>query len=219
MKKRISMALAILFALSLSLVIPVGAIDMTPPEISDEQYQNYLDIAEQVGEERGISITVGDRDDMDRAYTNEEFEAEVEDFCDMIATLNSPEIAPYAYGDNPSAGGPGVKYLTVNSSKTLDGGYFLWSLTGVATVSSGSNYTLDSVRVASIEPVKKPSIQYAFRLLDGSSTSTISSNVKTVQRQVEITKETFLMTTVTFQAKFTLNTSTGSVTMTATSWT
>lgn len=216
--KKYMMSLTLVLALSLSFAIPAYAVDTEAPEVSEEQYQSYLEIANQVSEERGIEIAVGDRADMSKAYTDEEFEKEVEEFCDVIDALkNSSTITPY--GRNPSEGGFGTKELTVNTSKNLDNGYFLFTITGKASVTGTNPYYLGAVSIENIVAVRTPSSRYAC-ILSGSSTSaTVSSTVKTAQRNMKIYKDNELMTTVKVQAKFSLNQSTGVVTMTGSSWT
>ena len=54
--KKYMMSLALVLALSLSFAIPAYAVDTETPEVSEEQYQSYLEIANQVSEERGIEI-------------------------------------------------------------------------------------------------------------------------------------------------------------------
>lgn len=218
--KKYMMSLALVLALSLSFAIPAYAVDTETPEVSEEQYQSYLEIANQVSEERGIEITVGDRADMSKSYTDEEFEKEVEEFCDVIDALkDSSAITPYGYGSNPSEGGYGTKYLTVNTSKNLDNGYFLFTITGKANVTGTKPYYLGAVSIENIVAVRTPSSRYAC-ILSGSSTSaTVSSTVKTAQRDMKIYKDNELMATVKVQARFSLNQSTGVVTMTGSSWT
>ncbi len=215
MKKKFA-TLTLALILACSLAIPAGAVGTETPVVSEEQYQSYLDIASQVSEERGIEITVCDREDMSEAYTDEEFANEMEEFCDVVEALTNPsDVAPYS---NPSAGGMGTKSLTVNTAKNLDKNYFLFTINGTAKVTGTGPYALGAVSITNIEYTKVSS-GYSCVLKTGSVLGTVSSTVKTVQRQVEISKNNEAMTTVTIQAKFTLNTSTGSVTMSGSSWT
>lgn len=216
MKKQFT-TLALAMILACSLAIPAGAVGTETPVVSEEQYQSYLDIANQVSEERGIEVTVCDRADMDTAYTDEEFANELEEFCDVIEALtDSSDVAPCS---NPSEGGYGTKTdLRVNTSKNLDGGYFLFSITGTAKTEGTGPYTLGTASIAALTATKIPT-DYSCTVKAGSTTTTVSSTVKTVQKNVDIYKKGEFMVTVTVQAKFTVNTSTGSITMSGSSWT
>lgn len=216
MKKRFTtMALAMVMACSLA--IPAGAVNTEASVVSEEQYQSYLEIANQVSAERGIEVSVCDREDMSTAYTDEEFASELEEFCDVIEALtDSSDVAPCS---NPSEGGYGTKdNLTVNTSKNLDGGYFLFTITGKGKTEGTGPYTLGTVSIKDIAFTKVPS-NYSCTLKSGSTTTTVSTTVKTVQKNVSISKNGEFMVTVTVQAKFTVNTSTGAITMTGSSWT
>ena len=215
--KKCMMSLTLVLVFSLSLAIPAYAADAETPMVSEEQYQNYLEIADQVSEERGIEVIVGDRADIGEAYTAEEFEKEVEEFCDVIDALKSSStITPY--GRNPSEGGFRTKELTVNTAKTLDNGYFLFTITGTASVTGTNPYYLGNVSIKNIVAVRTPSARYSCLMYGASTSATVSNTVKTAQRSMRVYKDNVLMTTVRVQARFSLNQSTGVVTMTGSSW-
>lgn len=216
MKKRLG-ALTLALVMAIALAIPAGAADTECLEVSEEQYQGYLEIAKEVSEERGIEITVGDRANMSRVYTDKEFENEVEEFCDVIDALTG-SISVTAFGDNPSDDGHGEKTMTVNTSKTIDNGYFLFTITGKANVTGVNPYYFGNVSIENIVAVKSPSSRYACVMSGSSTSATVSSSVKTAQRNMVIYKDNSLMATVRVQAKFSLNQSTGVVTMTGSSW-
>lgn len=213
MKKKL-LSLSLCLCLALSMVVTAYAVD-TDPAISDEQYQRYLEIAERVSEERGIELTLSSASEMDKVYTDEEYEAEMQEFCDVIDSIrNENLIMPFS---NPSSGGEGVKSLEVNASKNLEAGYFLWTLRGSINVKpeQGRFAYATNGSIDYISPQRYPSGYSS--ILSGASTympSLSTSTQKVVQRSVKITRNgSATSTTVTFQARFVLNQATGVVTM------
>lgn len=209
MKKKL-LSLSLCLCLALSLAIPAYAAD-AEPVVSDEQYQNYLEIAEQVCEERGIDITVCPASEMETVYTDAEFEAEVQDFCDVLEAIKENTITPYS---NPSSGGAGDKSLSVNASKNNSDGYFLWTVNGTANVISDTPYRLGNVRISSIISVRTPGANFGSMTL-GSPVQSGSGNTKYSKQSVRIIKDGVGTSTVQITATFQLTPSTGSVTMRA----
>lgn len=218
MKKRM-ISLIMTLGLSLFFAIPASASEAEAPIISAEQYQHYLEIVQRVSNERGVKITLGDQTDISKAYTDEEFEREVREFCDVVDAIQNPvTVTPYGYGDNPSDGGYGEKYLKVNTAKTIDNKYFLFTITGKAMVTGTNPYSLGNVSIENVEVVKQPDLGYTCKLSSPSRSTTVSKTVKRATRNMTIHKNTDLMATVTIQASFSLATSTGVVTMRGTSY-
>ena len=211
MKKKL-LSLSLCLCLALSMVVTAYATD-TKPIISDEQYQNYLEIAEQVGEERGIDITVYPESEMDKAYTDTEFEAEMQEFCDVIDSIKSgSSITPLS---NPSPGGVGMKSLEVSAPKNLAAGYYLWRLNCSVRIGSGNGYYKFDAGTASIDYItllRFPS-GYSSTTNNDSKSVLNSSNQQILRRSVNIFRNGTAVATVTFEATFVLNTETGVVTL------
>lgn len=219
MKKRVG-ALMLTLILVVALAIPAGAVGNQGQVVSDAQYQEYVQIAEAMcqkyGLEYGSDVLVCPVEEMTIAYTPEEYEVEIEEFCEAILSLKNP-VTLYASGDsnsNPSAGENGIKNLTVNSSYNTDGGYFLWTIHARAVIGGGKPYYYTSATMEESTLIKRPSNAYTCvygtpALKSSSTTTRVFQQAVTINKSgVAVNPSPHMLT-----ARLSLNTDTGVVTL------
>lgn len=223
-KKMISLALAI--CLALALAVSVGA---TETAVSEEQYQKYQEIAQQISEETGVSVVPCPREEMDKVYTEEEYRESLIDFCKVIKAVKKPNIttSPMQVLNNPSAGGNGTKIMTVNMPKNYDGGYFLWTIYGRAVITGGGPYHYDSsagiastgTTIDEVKLVTRPSSNYTSSNYGGVRKVSSTSTTRVLEQKISLKKLGVAVTDdpISVKARFTLDTSTGKVTLTTVS--
>ena len=218
--KKYLVSVFLVLCLSLTLAVSAWAVEPNGQVVSEEQYQEYVEIAKSVcqeyGMEYGEDVSACPISEVTKVYTPEEYRAEVEEFCEVISSLQNP-ITTYASGDsnsNPSAGGNGTKNLTVNSPYNVDGGYFLWTLHARAVIGGGGPYYYTSATMEESVLIRRPSNAYtcvyaAPRLKSSTSTTRVFTQAVTIKKNgVAVTA-----TPHTLTAQLSLNTSTGVVTL------
>ncbi len=218
MKKRtLSMALAL--CLALSLAVPAYATSSTPT-VSEELYQEYVEIAETVSQETGINVAVCPISEMTKVYTAEEFRGELLNFCNIIADIQKPSIVPFTSSTtNPSASGTGRKDLTVSTSRNIDGGYFLWRIVGHANiVVSGSSYVFNDTAIDSVTMIQSPAFgSFTSSRYGAASLVSQSATTRKYRQQVTLKQSGLAITKdpISLYVTFQLKTSTGVVTLTS----
>lgn len=210
MKQRFgTFALALVMALTLA--IPAGAVDTSA--ISEELYQEYSQIAEEVGAEYGIEVTACPREEMDTVYSLEEYEQEVREFCSTVS-----DLVITGEGDtttNPSGPKAGKKTLTVNTPISNGEGYFLITITGYAEVEGASPYYFYTPPIIKeLTLIRRPSSDYTMTKI-GSPVSGGSGATKTSTQKINLKRTGLVGVNYNITATFSLATSTGKVTMTA----
>lgn len=210
MKKRFgTLILALLLAFSLA--IPVGAAGNDTQEISDAQYQEYVQIAKELSQEYDLTISACPKEEMTKAYTADEYEAEMRELC---------EGAPVVFGSgdstsNPSSSGAGTKLLTVNTPINNGEGYFLIRVDGSAVVNGVSPYYYSPApKITALTLIKRPSNEYTIVKV-GTPVSGGTASAKTSAQKIELRKSGVGQATYVITARFDLNVDTGRVTMTA----
>lgn len=220
MKKRL-IALAITLCVALVMVVPAGAVAIGKQTVSDEQYQEYVKIVEEVSQEYGVEVFACPIEEMTIQYSAEEYEAEIREFCaEMEELQNAAAIS--SSGDsttNPSAPGSGTKILNVNTTRPVGNGYFGWTLRGRAVIASTNGISpyrySGSVSIDEVNCYLRPSAEYTATLVGGSSQTSANGSIRVASQTVQIKKNGTAEATFTLSARFNLNTSTGVVTMTA----
>lgn len=227
MKKMISLALATCMALALA--VSVGAAGTEDMVVSEEQYQKYEEIAQQVSEETGVGVVPCPREEMNKVYTEEEYRESMVDFCKVIEAIEQPDVTTSSVQafNNPSAGGNGTKIMTVNMPKNYDGGYFLWTIYGRAVIAGGGPYHYDSsagiagtgTTIDEIKLVTRPSSNYTSTNYGGVTKVSSTNTVRILEQKISLKKLGVAVTDtpISMKARFTLDTSTGKVTLTTAS--
>ena len=116
MKKRM-ITFALTLVMVLSLAIPAGATTPDSTVVSEELYQEYTNITEQVAQERNISLKICPLSEMTEIRSLDEFETDLQELCDVITAIKSPDFLSVTNSNstgNPSSGGAGTKNLQVN---------------------------------------------------------------------------------------------------------
>lgn len=136
MKKRM-ITFALTLVMVLSLAIPAGATTPDSTVVSEELYQEYTNITEQVAQERNISLKICPLSEMTEIRSLDEFETDLQELCDVITAIKSPDFLSVTNSNstgNPSSGGAGTKNLQVNITKTMNAGTFMWTIYGTAVI-------------------------------------------------------------------------------------
>ena len=129
MKKMISLALAICMALALA--VPAGAA-MPDNKTAEEVYQEYQEVADCVKEESGVDISICPLSEMDKDHMKsvEEVKKDICELRDTILAISNFDGVSDEMGNqmrrvshsNPSAKGPGDKYVGLNKTPERSAG-------------------------------------------------------------------------------------------------
>ncbi|MCI8414371.1 MAG: hypothetical protein HFF00_01920 [Ruminiclostridium sp.] len=213
MKKKL-LSLSLCLCLALPLAIPAYAVD-AGPVITDEQYQRYIEIANEIGNRENVEVSVLPVNKIDKAYTDEEFAAEVEELCNAIQSLRqTSSITPYSYYSNPSDPGSGKKHPRANTAINLADGAFIWTVTGYADVLGDRIFSLGTVRIDDVALIIRPSDRFECVRTPGKADSYNGvSPKKNVIRYMDIITLSGLSSQVQIVARFNMKEN-GSVTMT-----
>lgn len=216
MKKRlITLTLALIMACSLA--IPAGAAhaEQTPEEL----YQGYLRVIEEVNEEYGMNVSVDPLAEMDT--TDMPTVEEVREDAIALSEVMQETEAVMAVGADASVQsvpGVGDKSVVVYPKGSWDKMTFKWRITAKVTVNTPTgtpDYYFEGITNVKVVNSSIPSGYYA--KATGILQTRLSSDKKTytVQQTQEIGKGNVHATMIP-RATFTVKSSNGSVTGTAT---
>ena len=218
MKKRM-ITFALTLVMVLSLAIPAGATTPDSTVVSEELYQEYTNITEQVAQERNISLKICPLSEMTEIRSLDEFETDLQELCDVITAIKSPDFLSVTNSNstgNPSSGGAGTKNLQVNITKTMNAGTFMWTIYGPAVIVTNGPlpYNFSNATISELSLIRRPSKEYTFRLSGKPTVISKSSSLWQVSQLMEIKKNGTAAGSTYAVARFNLNTNTGVVTMT-----
>lgn len=80
--------------MALSLAIFVSAAESESSYISSELYQAYTTLTERVSQERNIPLEICPMSEMTEVRSLDEFEADLQELCDIIELLTNPMLYP-----------------------------------------------------------------------------------------------------------------------------